>query len=91
VSTHDRHDRPARRVPLARRALEAHAGGAKQRLRITSIPRQEDQVILEEYVTLTGSLGRARCRALFDSGASYSIIRPDIAERVVGAAIASRP
>jgi hypothetical protein len=32
-------------------------------------------------VTLIGSKGQARCRALFDSGASYSIVRRDIAQR----------
>ncbi|HUX20557.1 MAG TPA: retropepsin-like aspartic protease [Spirochaetia bacterium] len=38
--------------------------------------------ILEHEVTVIGSRGRRRCRALFDSGASYSIIRRDIAERI---------
>ncbi|WP_455382251.1 retropepsin-like aspartic protease [Salinispira pacifica] len=38
--------------------------------------------VLEHKVTVVGSKGRARCRALFDSGASYSIIRRDIAERI---------
>ncbi len=38
--------------------------------------------ILEHDVTLVGSKGQARCRAMFDSGASYSIIRRDIAERL---------
>ena len=38
--------------------------------------------ILEHEVTLIGTKGRARCRALFDSGASYSIVRRDIAERI---------
>jgi hypothetical protein len=38
--------------------------------------------VLEHDVTLTGSRGSARCRALFDSGATYSIIRRDIAERI---------
>jgi hypothetical protein len=38
--------------------------------------------ILEHDVTLIGSKGKARCRALFDSGAAYSIIRRDIAERI---------
>ncbi|HEY9595125.1 MAG TPA: retropepsin-like aspartic protease [Spirochaetia bacterium] len=38
--------------------------------------------ILEHEVTLTGSKGKARCRALFDSGSAYSIIRRDIAERI---------
>ncbi len=37
---------------------------------------------LEHDVTLIGSKGSARCRALFDSGADYSIIRRDIAERI---------
>ena len=38
--------------------------------------------VLEHEVTLTGSKGSARCRALFDSGATYSIIRRDIAEQI---------
>jgi hypothetical protein len=38
--------------------------------------------ILEHEVTLIGSKGKARCRALFDSGAAYSAIRRDIAERL---------
>lgn len=38
--------------------------------------------VLEHEVTLIGPNGRARCLALFDSGASYSIIRRDIAERI---------
>jgi len=38
--------------------------------------------ILEHDVTLAGSKGSAKCRALFDSGASYSIIRRDIAEQI---------
>jgi len=38
--------------------------------------------VLEHEVTLIGSKGSARCHALFDSGASYSIIRRDIAERI---------
>ena len=38
--------------------------------------------VLMQEVTLIGSKGTARCRALFDSGASYSIIRRDIAERL---------
>ena len=36
--------------------------------------------ILEQELTLIGSLGKRRCMALFDSGASYSIVRRDIAE-----------
>lgn len=39
-------------------------------------------MILEHDVLLVGSRGRHRCRALFDSGASYSLIRPDIAEDI---------
>ena len=35
--------------------------------------------ILEKDILLVGSKGRARRRALFDSGASYSIIRRDLA------------
>ena len=38
--------------------------------------------ILEHDVLLIGSKGRERCRALFDSGADYSIIRRDLAERL---------
>lgn len=38
--------------------------------------------VLEHEVTLIGSRGAVRCRAMFDSGASYSIIRRDIAERI---------
>jgi predicted aspartyl protease len=38
--------------------------------------------VLEHEVTLIGTRGSARCRALFDSGATYSIIRRDIAERI---------
>ena len=38
--------------------------------------------ILEHDVLLIGSRGRERCRAMFDSGASFSIIRRDLAERL---------
>jgi hypothetical protein len=38
--------------------------------------------VLEHEVTLIGSKGNTRRRALFDSGAAYSIIRRDIAERI---------
>ncbi|HUX22970.1 MAG TPA: retropepsin-like aspartic protease [Spirochaetia bacterium] len=38
--------------------------------------------ILEHEVTLIGTKGKVRCRALFDSGASYSIVRREIAERI---------
>ena len=38
--------------------------------------------VLEHDVTVIGSRGSARCHALFDSGASYSIIRRDIAEKI---------
>ena len=55
----------------------------KHYLKVPSIPREESTVsILEHEVTVIGSRGRRRCRALFDSGASYSIIRRDIAERI---------
>jgi hypothetical protein len=55
----------------------------KHYLKVPSIPRQESVVsVLEHEVTLIGSKGRARCRALFDSGAGYSIIRRDVAERI---------
>ena len=36
--------------------------------------------ILEKDILLLGSKGTARRRALFDSGASYSVIRRDLAE-----------
>jgi hypothetical protein len=53
----------------------------KHHLKIPSIPRQEATVsILEKDILLVGSQGTARRRALFDSGASYSIIRRDLAE-----------
>jgi len=51
----------------------------KHRLRIGCIPRQEGTMVLERDITLVGSRGRRRCRVLFDSGASYSLVRPDIA------------
>ena len=55
----------------------------KYHLKVPSIPRQESAVsVLEHEVTLIGSRGSARCHALFDSGATYSIIRRDIAERI---------
>ena len=38
--------------------------------------------ILEHDLTLLGSKGRRRLNALFDSGASYSIIRRDVAEEL---------
>jgi hypothetical protein len=38
--------------------------------------------ILEHEVILVGSKGSARRLALFDSGATYSIIRRDVAERL---------
>lgn len=36
--------------------------------------------VLEKEILLIGTRGRKRCRALFDSGASYSIVRRDLAE-----------
>ena len=36
-------------------------------------------MILEHEITLIGPKGKWQCRALFDSRASYSVIRPDIA------------
>ena len=39
-------------------------------------------MVLERDILLVGSKGRRRCRALFDSGASYSIVRPDIANSI---------
>jgi hypothetical protein len=57
----------------------------KQYLKVPSIPREESTVsILEHEVTVIGSKGRRQCRALFDSGASYSIIRLDIAQAIAG-------
>ncbi len=40
--------------------------------------------ILEKDILLVGSKGNARRRALFDSGASYSIIRRKLAETISG-------
>jgi hypothetical protein len=55
----------------------------KHYLRIPSIPREESSVsILMHEMTLIGSLGKRKSSALFDSGASYSIIRRDIAENL---------
>jgi hypothetical protein len=55
----------------------------KHRLKVSCIPRQEATTsILEQDLTLIGGCGRRRCHALFDSGASYSIVRRDIAEEV---------
>jgi len=55
----------------------------KHYLKVPSIPREESTVsILEHEVTIIGTKGRARCRALFDSGASYSIIKRETGERV---------
>jgi hypothetical protein len=55
----------------------------KHYLKVPSIPREESTVsILEHEVTIIGTKGRAHIRALFDSGASYSIIRREIAERI---------
>ena len=67
-------DCPATRCDLCR---------VKYHLKVPSIPRLESAVsVLEHDITVIGSLGSARCRALFDSGASYSIIRRDIAEKI---------
>ena len=55
----------------------------KHHLKVPSIPREESTVsVLEHEVTIIGTRGKARCRALFDSAASYSIVRSEIAERV---------
>ena len=52
-------------------------------LKVPSIPRQEaDVMVLERELLLIGSKGMIRCRALFDSGASYSILRRDVAEAI---------
>ena len=39
-------------------------------------------MILEKELILIGSKGGRRCLALFDSGASYSVIKPEIAEEI---------
>jgi hypothetical protein len=53
----------------------------KRRLIIPCIPRQEATVsVLQKEILLLGSKGRKRCLALFDSGASFSVIRRDVAE-----------
>jgi hypothetical protein len=53
------------------------------RLRVPCLPRQEATVsVLEKEIELIGSKGRGKMKALFDSGASYSIIRKDVAERL---------
>ncbi|HEY9594911.1 MAG TPA: retropepsin-like aspartic protease [Spirochaetia bacterium] len=36
--------------------------------------------VLQKEILLIGARGRRRCQALFDSGASFSIVRRDIAE-----------
>lgn len=54
-----------------------------RRLKVPCIPRQEATVsVLEQEILLVGSVGRSRHLALFDSGASYSIIRRDLAEAI---------
>lgn len=55
----------------------------KKYVKVPGIPREESRLcILEHEVTFIGTKGGARCRALFDSEASYSIVRREIAERV---------
>lgn len=55
----------------------------KQYRQAPSMPRGEAPgSILEHDIMLVGSKGRVRCRAIFGSGASYSIVLRDIAERV---------
>ena len=39
-------------------------------------------MILEHEITLVGHKGSRQCRALFDSGSSYSIVRADIAREI---------
>ncbi len=52
-------------------------------LKVPCIPRQEAEVsVLDKDMLLIGSRARHRTVALFDSGASYSIIRRDIAESI---------
>jgi hypothetical protein len=66
-------------------------GMMKQRLKIPCIPFTEDTMgILQSELLLRGSHGQTRRVALFDSGASYSIIRRDIAETLAGIDAASR-
>jgi hypothetical protein len=43
---------------------------------------QEDTMVLEHEITLVGQKGSRACRALFDSGSSYSIVRDDIAREI---------
>lgn len=53
----------------------------KQRFKVPCLPRQEATVgVLQKELLLIGTKGRRRCVALFDSGASRSIVRRDIAE-----------
>ncbi len=53
----------------------------KHRYKVPSIPRQEATVsVLQKEILLSGTKGRRRCMALFDSESSFSIIRRDIAE-----------
>jgi hypothetical protein len=53
----------------------------KQRLKVPCIHRQEGTMsVLQKEILLVGTRARRRCMALFDSGASYSIIRRDLAE-----------
>jgi hypothetical protein len=55
----------------------------KQRYKITCIPFWRNMMgILQKEITLVGAKGRVRRTALFDSGASYSIICRDIAEMI---------
>ena len=52
----------------------------KQRLKVPCIPGQEATVsVLLKEILLVGTKGRRRHMALFDGGASYSIIRRDVA------------
>jgi len=55
----------------------------KRRLIVPSIPRTEATAsTLTKELTLIGSKGRRRLTALFDNGATYSVIRKDIAEEI---------
>jgi len=56
----------------------------KQELQLPCINRYGEVVmsLLEETVTLSGNKGTATVRALFDSGASCSVIRRSVAEKI---------
>ena len=54
-----------------------------QMYKVPCIPYQDGMMgILKKEVLIQGTKGKTRRTALFDSGASYSIIRKDIAESI---------